>query len=208
MRVAVSTNSSDAMKEFWLFAKDFKSASAWVAKAAIAAPLADILLNLGPPWPSRVGVAILVCIVEVIVLMWSFEFWKHGETTIAEVRKVMRWSLIGAAFIVVPYLWLFASYVEDAPNWWTRVVIGTTYHEEIGEMVHEDPSKYTTRELLERFERQPERIWTKDSIIKIQVILLACWLLFWIALSCYVAAFVTLRWRRIRIDRGSANVTQ
>jgi hypothetical protein len=187
------------LSEFWEFAGDFKSVSAWVAKAAVAAPLTDILLNIGPPWPSRIGVAILVCIVEVLVLMYSFEFWRNASPAVKDVRRVMRLGLCAVFVSFIAYVCIFAGYVVDADDAWHREVIGYEYHKQIAELVESDPSKYTPQELMSRFEFKAMSIWTPFSVTSMRVCVLITWMLLWVCLSVVVAAFVALQWHHGRL---------
>jgi hypothetical protein len=186
-----------ALSEFWSFAKDFKSVTAWIAKAAIAAPLADIVVNIGPPWPSRIAVAILLCIVEVIVLMYSFEFWRKGSPRIRDIRSAMRAGIVafGVGFIV--YIYLFANFIVDAPDARHRVVIGCDMHPDVAEMANANPSQWTPKELILQFHDEMA-VWTPGSVNVMRTIVLVIWLLLWTALAVVISAFVALQWRRVR----------
>lgn len=193
------------LAEFWRFTVDFQSAIAWIAKAAVAAPLADLVLNIGPPWPSRWGVSALVCIAELVVLMWSFEFWQKKLETISTIRRVMKWAVVCLVASFLIYLYLFAAHVFELPDMWHRDVGGFRYHDSISGLIESDPAKYTDSELLERFSRNPEKIWTRSSIIQARVLLCVVWLILWVSLSSIIAAFVALQWRGIGKLKPEAN---
>jgi hypothetical protein len=194
--MARSTDTGTALPEFWDFAKDFKSVSGWVAKAAVAAPLADIVLNIGPPWPSRPSVAILLCIVEVVVLMYSFEFWRHGSPRIQHIRSVMRAAIAAVAVAFVVYMPLFAFFIVDAEDAWHRVVIGYKMHDDVAEMQKSDPGQWTPEELILQF-HDVMAVWTPWSVNVMRTIVLLVWLLVWAALSVVISAFVAIQWRRL-----------
>ncbi len=186
-----------ALGEFWQFTKDFKSVTAWIAKAAVAAPLVDIILNIGPPWPSRVAVAILTCVVEVLVLMYSFEFWRRGSPRISEIRNVMRFGIGSFVLMFIVYIFFFASFIVEADDAWHRVVIGYQMHADVAEMVKDNPSKWTPKELIIQFQDEME-VWTSSSVNVMRTIFVVAWLLLWASLAVVISAFVSLQWRRLR----------
>ena len=49
--------------------------AALLGKVALIAPFAGLLLNIGPPWPSRTAVPALTSLCEVLVLVYAFSFY-------------------------------------------------------------------------------------------------------------------------------------
>lgn len=188
------TNS--ALSEFWRFTNDYKSVVSWIAKAAVFAPLADIVLNIGPPWPSRIAVSIFVCIFEVVVLMYSFEFWRKGTAKVADIRKIFKNSTLLLPFVFILYVFLFSAFIVDSDDAWHRVIVGFHMHDNIGEMASSQPSKWTPKELLSQF-HEVEAIWKPYSINIMRSLFLAIWLTFWSVIAVIISAFVTLQWRRL-----------
>jgi len=189
-------SATSALAEFWIFAKDFKSLSSWVAKAAVSAPLADLVLNMGPPWPSRLSVALILCIAEIVVLMFSFEFWRRGSPRIHNIRKVMKIGLCALVILFVVYIFMFSTYIVDAFSPWNRVVIGYKLHDDIADLVASEPSKWTTQKLLKQFHEE-KAIWTGESVNFMRSAILILWVALWVAISVVMAAFVSLQWRRL-----------
>jgi hypothetical protein len=185
-----------ALAEFWQFARDFQTVPAWVAKAAVAAPLLDILLSLGPPWPNRISVAVAVCVVEMVILMYSFEFWRRGAPAIVDVRRVLRRATLLLALIFAGYAYVYASFVEEGEDAWDRVAIGYRLQPHVAELIASDPVKYTPRQLILDF-HDPKSIWTSQSVNTIRWFLLVGWLSFWACLSVVISAFVAIQWRRL-----------
>ncbi len=191
-----SKGTSQPLGEFFEFATDFSSVAAWIGKFAVIAPFADLALNIGPPWPSRAGICIILAIIEFIVLMWSFEFWRDARSKRAGVRRTMKVAVICLGILFVTYIILFGMFVFELPDSWHRDVGGFSYLPIIKEMRDSDPTKYTDSELLELFSRSPERVWTRSSIVIAKVALCVTWFLLWISLIAVIASFIALRWRR------------
>lgn len=188
---------SGPLADFWKFCRDFKSVTAWIAKAAVAAPLVDIVVNVGPPWPSRIAVSILVCVIEVVVLMYSFEFWRQGRARMRGIRAVLRGSTAVFSVVLILYLFLFATFVVDVPDGWNRVVIGYQMHPDVAELVASNPSEWTPKELMLQFHDEMA-VWTPASVNVVRTAVLVAWLLLWSLLAVIIASFVSLQWRRQR----------
>ncbi|QDU75520.1 hypothetical protein Pan97_25530 [Bremerella volcania] len=90
------------MDDFWKFITNFKSVTSWIAKLAILSPWADIIVAVGPLWPSRVAVGVITSVVQAIILIWGFQFWKD----ISKARKKSRMKFFAASFIVFGVIYL------------------------------------------------------------------------------------------------------
>jgi len=199
-----SSTAQSPLGEFWAFAKDFQSLSAWVAKAAVAAPILDLVLNLGPPWPERVSVTTAVVLLQLLVLMCSFTFWRQGRESKTRIKKwLLRCSIaFGVVFFLV-YLPLFAFFVVDAPDRWNRSISGWVLQPPIKEFVAAEEKEgrvWTAKKLIAYFvdaTNDETAVWTATTVYTMRAVLLgiwgACFLLYAIAMS----AFVALQYRRI-----------
>lgn len=190
------------LAEFWEFAKDSQSVIAWVAKLSVAAPIVDIVANVGPPWPSRAGVAILTSLFQVIVLLLAFEFGRHAAHRLSQ----LRWAMAASAMFAIPslmlYLNAYSSYVVDAPDRWNRAVVGSIFIDEKIEALYEsDRSRWTPRTFLKEFKSQ-EAIWTSDSIAANRNWLLMTWLAGWACTAVVVSCFCAIQYRRHAASRA------
>jgi hypothetical protein len=184
---------SAPLAEFWRFATDFRSLTAWAAKAMLVAPFVDLALNVGPPWPSRAFNSTVICIIEILILIYAFEFWRHKKSQ-SHTRRIIQNGLIVLGMCFFVYLILFSQFIEDAYDRWHRVVIGYVMHPNIAEMVLADPIKWTPRELLLQFHDEMA-IWTPNSIKIMRCVMLLSWSLMWGSLGVVIAAFVARRWQ-------------
>ena len=193
------TSNLGGLKEFWSFVRDFKSVESWVAKSAVAAPLIDLVLNIGSPWPTRIGVTTLICVIEICILMYAFEFWRRSKP---KLRKTMRASLIVFFLILPVHLSLFSVFVQDNPDMFHRDVIGFRLDPGIEEWSNAQTTPHSPGELLTFFERDPMNIWQPWSVHVARLAVLSTWLAFWFFFGSFVAAFVLLR-RQTEVPAGA-----
>jgi hypothetical protein len=186
---------------FGSFVGDFQDLSAIIAKIAVFLPLADLAVNFGPPWPSRIVVDCLMCLLNGLVLMYSFEFWKNGKPALVDIRTAFRVGMLLFVIALVLYSTLFAVFIVDADDQWHREVIGWNYHKHIAALVDANPSLYTPTELLERFERDPMNIWTRGTVIVARLGTLFAWLFVVSSWALILASFVALQWRHVVVPR-------
>lgn len=193
------------LSEFWAFAADFNNVYAQIAKFAIAAPLLDLIINIGPPWPSRVAVSFSLVVIQVLVVMCSFAVWRQGRTALRVVRK---W-LVGAAaafvglFLLV-YIPLFAVFVVPAPNYRNAIVRGLTYQQPIKRFLEVQESEgqtWSPKALVAHFAddvHDETTIWTPGSVALGRLFLLISWLVVGLAYALSVSAFVAIQYRKFK----------
>ncbi len=185
-------------KEFRLFLTDFQSGAAIVGKLSIAAPLIDFVVNIGPPWPSRVTVTFLSAMVQFLLLLFAFEFWLHHETDTEKLKRV-RLMLRRAITIVLPlllliYLFLFSNFIREEPDMWHREVAGWKYTEKAEKLL--ETNNVSEKELLSYFGGDPTKVWVASSLNTMRVIVLFSWLLLVVGLASVIALFVSIQWLR------------
>lgn len=193
------------LREFMDFAKDFTSIYALIAKVAVFAPLVDLVLNLGPPWPSRLFVSTALVMEQVIVLMISFAVWRQGRTSPTVVKRWLVGSfLVFSLLLLAGYIPLFATFIVDAPDAYHRVVIGDTLQEPIARFVQkqlESGEVWSAKRLLDYFRdgtNDETAIWTPGSVAKARALLLTVWIAVCTIYALGVSAFLALQYRRIR----------
>ena len=179
-----------ALEDFWAFAADFRSMTAWVAKGAVAAPFIDIILGFGPPWPSRTGVPVLTCLVEILVLIYAFQFWKVMAKYQQEFRLRTSFVLIVVTFLL--YIALFAFFVYEAPEAPYREVKGFLYQPYVHDIMNKDKT-YTEQKVLIDSGYDPIIIWKPWTVYLMRIVVLITWILFFTALSTSISSFVLLQ---------------
>jgi hypothetical protein len=191
------------LSEFWAFARDFNNVYAQIAKFAIAAPLLDLIISIGPPWPSRLAVSFSVVVVQVLVVMCSFAVWRQGRTPLGVVR---RWLVGATAVFIVLFLFLyipvFAVFVVPAPNYRNAIVKGFSYQEDI--VIFRAAQKaegqtWSDKALVAHFvdgTHDETEIWRFVAVARLLVLI--AWLLVTLAYAVAVSAFVAIQYRRFK----------
>ena len=213
-----------ALKEFWSFAKDFRSIQANIAKAAICAPLVDIVLKIGSPWPSVMTASMLASLIQVVIIMLAYEFWKQGRPRKVDVRKWLLVSSVCFFCVLIVYIWAFSQYivvqdiggshaeskskVVDQPWWFSigspRVVTGYEVKPEVQKWIDYQKIKLTRPELIFEW-GSPDNVWTEYSLNTMRFIFLVLWLSLWGSLSATISGFLALQWVRKPYARASGS---
>ncbi len=198
-----ANGSSSPLAEFWQFASDFQNVYAQIAKIAIAAPLLDLMVQVGPPWPSRLAVSFSFVAIQLLIVMCSFAFWRQGRTSL---KVVKRWFLGGTAIFVLLFLLiyipLFSILVVPAPDYRNALVVGYTYQDPIQTFIKseaEDGQTWSPKALVAHFvdeSHDESAIWTPSSVALSRAVLLGVWLLVGLSYALAVSAFVALQYRR------------
>jgi hypothetical protein len=197
-----------ALKEFWEYARDFRTLLGWTVKSAFAAPLVPILLNLGPPWDAgspgaaKGAVAILTAIAQMFGLTSAFAF---GSAWTADGAKtVLRRSLwVGSvSFLLYLAAFVFLTEQPSPPREPQRYVTGflktKAYYIILPEAANspEDAKDFLGRD--------PVRIWEPWTVYVSLFIVSVTWLVFFGSLAFYIGAFI----RGIPILRDDSDSVQ
>jgi hypothetical protein len=187
---------SGAYKGLTRFARDFDSLASALSKIApsISGVVGWLAGDVVPPWPSAATSKSIVVVVIVSMTVLAAVVWNDHLAV-----SVARWRLNfwAAAFVfaTISYLYLWQSYVEVFPDQQDEhIVTGFIMHDLVGQMADSDPSFYTPAELLDRNERDPERVWTKSSVSIVRIALLITWTVAWLAPLLCVNIYLA-RWR-------------
>ena len=179
-----------AWQDFWSFISDHRSITSWVAKAFIAAPLIDIILGFGPPWPTGTAVSVLTSLVEALVLMGSFMFWKRVTWR----RSTFLTGIAFAILLFLIYILLFDLFVYSAPSEEAREVKGFRYRGDIESMIYMGA---TERELLQSGGYDPLMVWAPWTVYTMRVVVLISWLSGFVALAITMSSFVLSQRRAV-----------
>jgi len=177
-----------ALDNFFRFVSDFKSVAALIGKAALLAPFIDLLLNIGPPWPTRTGVPALTSLAEVFVLIYIFQFYTPLSRKRLENRLRKFFILTIVCFIF--YISMYSFFVYEATTTKLRDVKGFIVRPEIQKIV--GPNRTLDR-VLEGAEWDAERVWETWTVHTMRISLLLAWILFFVGIAGCIAIFVTLQ---------------
>jgi hypothetical protein len=175
-----------ALSSFFNFVSDFKGVASLLAKAALIAPFASLLLNIGPPWPTRTAVPALTSLCELLVLMYAFQFY----TPLAKKRISTRLRAYFLQLILsfAAYISLYSFFVFKAYG--DRDVKGFIVQPAIKAKL--EPG-LTLEALLEGAEWDPLRIWEAWTVYSMRISLLLMWILFFVSIAGCIATFVVLQ---------------
>jgi hypothetical protein len=142
------------------------------AAAAAATPLAAYTTGVAPPWPERAP--IITTVVALVFVVCVYIFWARTTRRARQVWLVAALALTllsGAAYLRL----LDYTFVAGPES--QRLAKGFEMRPEAA------AAGLTLRDV----EYDPERIWTHESIRRVQTYLLASWLGFFVSLSCFLA---------------------
>jgi hypothetical protein len=173
----------DLFKEF---IADFRSVSGWAGKGAIAAPLADFVISIGPSWPR--GMPIITALAELVVLICVFEYWSQS----AREKQRRRMKLLLGLLIAMTggYLALTSQFTFEHPKTKDLVVHGWQLRPEARALLRPGDTPYS---LLSGAEYNTDRIWTHGSTTTMRLAVVSTWLLAFCSLAGLLAVFVVIQ---------------
>jgi hypothetical protein len=174
--------------------------AALIAKAALIAPFAALILNIGPPWPAKTAVPALTALCEVFVLIYIFQFFTRLSRKKLDNRLRLFFVLLVVSFVT--YIVLYSFFVFDITLTNERDVKGFIVLPAIASQIARGG---TTEALLSGAEWDPFAIWEGWTIYSTRVGLLLSWILFFVGIAGCMAVFVTAqRSARRRVVERSA----
>jgi hypothetical protein len=178
--------------EFKEVLTDFRSLTSWSIGGAVAAPLADLALKLGPPWPP--GAFLISSLAEILTLIYIFHFWFRANHK--QLGKRMRASVITLLLSALTYLVLFDLFTFQSPSSNQRYTKGFVPKPDKKMLLDAGRSE---DEVLRGSEYNPNQVWKSWSITAVHLSLLGAWTVIFISLSIVVGSFViSQRRKRIR----------
>lgn len=183
-----STNSG-GLREFWEVITDIQNVGSWMVKGALIVPLVDLITAIGPPLPP--GIDLITPIVEVVGLIYIFEYWQPKAKSKAKVeafyRRRMRVTLAIIIISLFLYILLLAFFSYSPPWERNRFAKGFVLTPTALVGVNSGVSPDT---ILRQNNWDPTTVWTSSSIHVTEVAFLLTWLFFFVSLSLYVGTFV------------------
>ncbi|HEV7681208.1 MAG TPA: hypothetical protein VGO68_03725 [Pyrinomonadaceae bacterium] len=178
------------LEEFREVLADFKSLTSWSVKAAVVAPIADLVFQVGAPWPQ--GVPVITSVVELIVLICVFHFW-FGKSY-KQLTKMMKVFLVVLGVSFFGYLYLLDAHTFVNPASSKRYAEGFIVLPNVQRMI---PGGFKTAdEVLRSYEYKEEEVWTAGSITAVRLTLLAVWLTMFASLSGLIGTFIMAQRRK------------
>jgi len=169
-----------------------------IAYGVVLLPIVAYFAGVASPFPNETFMGIAASIAAFLSLMIAFQLWLHGETTKKRRDKLLVHNGVAALVCMVLYTGLFSMFVVIDDRQGSKEVVGFRYQPDI-EIVRESQSPpLTDRQLLENFEGEPERIWTKFSLTITRMGMLAGWMLMWFLLTITIGVFLCDSWLRKR----------
>ena len=174
---------------FSAYATDIRTVSGVLSKGLFLSPLvASLLLSIGPPWPSKSGVAALTSVEEVFVAILVFVAAEHlSDETFR--RGLGKCASASAVFLLI-YISLFAIFVRDMPDSGHQDVRGFGYSPAAQRTI--GPT-YTEDDALRGAGYDPTVIWKPWTVYTVRISVVLTWLLFFCSMSGFVAVFARRR---------------
>lgn len=180
---------SNGLTEFRAVLSDFRQLGSLALKGAIAAPLADIWLKIGPP-PSR-SIGMLATLLEFLAVIWVFQFWFDAEDRSLRLRMKVA---LGVFIVSLPSSLVLLERFSVSPGQdKDRVIEGYALQPDVKTLV---TSSYTPEQALRESEYDPEKVWTRQSIVVLRAIISGLWILAFVCFAVYLTVFIILQRRR------------
>jgi hypothetical protein len=177
----------EGLKEFLAFLRDFRSLGSWMVKVLPFAPLSDLAIGLGPPWPSQTSTPVLASLVGALSLVFGFAFWSARPQY--RLKSYLRRSGLALGVFFVLYGALFAYFIYDAPSPSNREIKGLYYLTEVKAVID---NSYTESMALRGASYDPFKIWVAWTVYAMRLVVLVSWLATSGALYLTIGVFVML----------------
>jgi hypothetical protein len=176
--------------------REFKGISAWMIGGGLVVPFAAERASLSPPWPS--GIVLLTAISELVVLMLVYQFLKSAKRRTINIVLVI--SAIVLATIGTVYVTMASLYIYEVPTTKERFVKGYLCTPEAATVFAQKcPDLGLTELSTANFEA--EALWTRSSIAKVRIALVANWVSAFVALAVFMGSFIVYQ-----VQVGKRNV--
>ena len=177
------------LSEFKEVLADFQQLGSLALKGVVAAPLADLWLKLGPP-PVR-PIAVLTSLMEFVTVVWVFQFWYSLKERGLNIR--MKLALGFFVLGLVSSLVLLGRFTVSPGEGREKVVEGWSIRPDVRPLLD---SSYTAEQALRDSEYDPDRVWTKESVVVVRTSITIVWVATFDCLAVYLTLFLILQRRR------------
>jgi hypothetical protein len=177
------------LAEFKEVISDFRSLTSWAVGSAVAAPLADLALKLGPPWPT--GVPIITALAELLALICIFHYWFSAGLKTHRRRMLITLLVLCLSFIT--YFALFSEFTYAPSALDERQVKGFVLRADVAPVIND---QFTTDDALEGAEYKADQVWKAWSITVMRLTILVTWLVLFVSLGVFIGTFIIAQRRR------------
>jgi len=186
------------LHEFTEVLADFRQLGSLALKGAVAVPLADTWLKLGPPPTS--AIAVLTSLMEFISVIWVFHFWQASKER--QLGKRMKVALGGFAVGLVCSLALMWQFTVLPGHGRERVIVGFQLRQDVKPVLS---PQYAPYDALRDNEYDPDKVWTRESITILRTLITVIWIFTFTSLAVYLTAFIMLQRCRYRLQTPTSN---
>jgi hypothetical protein len=179
------------MHLFWSFILDVRSVLSWIAKAAFAAPLVPIVVNLGPPWyaggyvNNKSTIIIVTAIVQAFALTSTFFLYQSNPSRIST-RRILVSLIISVSFLLL-YVVGLTVITEIQPNTSNRLPSGLSYTDKFIMILESNSGNIVQSK--EEFGNDPFRIYNSPGVYFSLIAMPLCWLVFFGSFMFYLGIF-------------------
>jgi hypothetical protein len=177
------------LSEFKEVLSDFQQLGSLALKGAVAAPLADIWLKLGPPPPKAIGA--LTALIEFVAIVWVFQFWSNAEERKLRLGMFIALSIFLTA--LVSSLVLLGRFTVSPGQGRDPVIEGYALRVDVKPIVTES---YSPEQALRESEYDPDKVWTRTSIAVMRILITVTWMATFACFAVYLTVFIILQRRR------------
>ena len=178
-----------ALKEFKEVLLDFRQLASLALKGAVAAPLVDLWLRVGP-LPTK-PVAVLSSLVEFLAVIWAFQFWRDIKDRKLRARMMAALAFFSVGILLsLVLLWTYTIVPGQGRE---RVVEGFSIRPDVKPLINES---YTPEQALRESQYDAGKVWTKESIVAVQAAITLIWMMTFASLAIYLTIFIILQRRR------------
>lgn len=178
-----------ALKEFKEVLLDFRQLASLALKGAVAAPLIDLWLRIGPV-PTK-PVSVLSSLVEFLAVVWVFQFWRNTAERKLHIRMKAALVVFALGIMVsLVLLWLFTVSPGQGRD---RVVEGFAVRQDVKPLISDS---YSPEQALRESQYDPEKVWTKGSVVMMQTSIIVIWMVTFASVAMYLTIFIVLQRRR------------
>ena len=177
------------LSEFAAVLKDFRKLHSIALKGAVAAPIADIWLKLGPP-PSKT-VSALTSLLEFLALVWVFHFWSN----LPKEKLGLRMKIALGLFLLgmMGSFFMLERFSISPGSGQEKVIEGFTLRPDITPVVN---ASYTPEQTLRDSEYDAEKVWTRESIATMRSAIVFLWIGSFSCVAIFLASFIIAQRRQ------------
>jgi hypothetical protein len=175
--------------EFTEVLGDFRQLGSLALKGAVAAPLANLWLKLGPP-PTN-AIAVLTSLAEFVTVVWVFHFWHDANE--GQIKTRMKVSLVCFVAGLVACLVLLEQLTVTPGPGRDRIIIGFRIRPDVQPIL---TTKYKAEDAMRDNEYDADKVWTRESISIARISVTLTWLFSFSCLAIYLTAFIMSQRRR------------